>query len=329
MARIAALSIVYKGKDISKNIASSLISFTFVDNEQGKANEIELLLENKNGLWSSSHYPEKGSVVEIGLKLYDWYKLGEVISVNWGRFTIDELASSSAGIFSMKAISEKCAGAFFNEKRCRTFENVTFREICERILNENNMSLIYKAKKNIKYTKLYQLSSSDASFLLLQAYKSGTKGKVVDDKVIIYDISIKDTGIKLSPKNVKSYEFKSKTFGTYKACEVKYFNAATGEVVTYRAEDGKIKNDSVLIIDEHAENTEHAKNLAESELKRANEKEITASITLMGNPEIFTGCELEINNVGVFAGTYIVEKVTHSISNSQGYTTSFECYMKR
>ena len=49
----------------------------------------------------------------------------------------------------------------------------------------------------------------------------------------------------------------------------------------------------------------------------------------MGNPEIWTGCELEITGVGVFAGNYIVEKVTHSISNSQGYVTSFECYLQR
>lgn len=110
---------------------------------------------------------------------------------------------------------------------------------------------------------------------------------------------------------------------------MKYFNTETGEVVTYRAEDENIKNDSVLVIEEYAENTEQAKNLAEAELKKANDKEITGSITLMGNPEIFTGGELEIADVGVFAGKYIVEKVTHSISNSQGYTTSFDCYLKR
>lgn len=329
MARTAALNITYKGKDISKDISASLVSFTYTDNEQGKANEIELLLENKKGLWSSSHYPEKGSVVEIGLVLYDWYKMGEVIKVNWGRFTIDELSLASAGTFLMKAISEKCAGAFFTEKRSRTFENVAFKEICERILSENNMSLIFKAKKNIKYKKLYQLSSTDASFLLLQAYKAGTKAKIVDDKLIIYDISIKDTGIKLRPENVKSYEFKSKTFGTYKAAEVKYFNTETGEVVTYRAEDENIKNDSVLVIEEYAENTEQAKRIAESELKKANDKEITGSVALMGNPEIWTASEIDIDEVGVFSGTYIIEKVTHSISNSSGYTTSFDCYMKR
>lgn len=147
MARTAALNITYKGKDISKDISASLVSFTYTDNEQGKANEIELLLENKKGLWSSSHYPEKGSVVEIGLVLYDWYKLGEVINVNWGRFTIDELSLASAGTFLMKAISEKCAGAFFVEKRYRTFENISFKEMCEKIASENNMSLIYKLQK--------------------------------------------------------------------------------------------------------------------------------------------------------------------------------------
>lgn len=49
----------------------------------------------------------------------------------------------------------------------------------------------------------------------------------------------------------------------------------------------------------------------------------------MGNPEIWTASEIDIDEVGVFSGTYIIEKVTHSISNSSGYTTSFECYLKR
>ena len=329
MARIAALSIVYKGKDISKDISASLINFTYTDNEQGKADEIELLLENKKGLWSSSWYPEKGSVIEAGLKLYDWNKMGEIINVKWGRFTIDELTLSSAGTFSMKAISEKCAGAFSTEKKCRTFENITLKDMVTKIADENNMQLVYKAQKNTKYTKLYQLYYTDSSFIFMQADKAGHKCKISDDKIIIYDNSIKNTGIKLKPSNVSAYEFKAKTFGTYKAAEVKYFNVETGEVVTYRAEDTNIKNDSVLIIDEHAESSEEAKTIAEAELKKANDKEITGSVSLMGNPEIWTGCELEITGVGVFAGTYIVEKVTHSISNSSGYTTSFDCYMKR
>lgn len=327
--RTAEVSVIYNNKDISKDISASLINFTYTDNEQGKADEIELLLENKKGLWSGSWYPEKGSVIEAGLKLYDWNKMGEIINVKWGRFTIDELTLSSAGTFSMKAISEKCAGAFSTEKKCRTFENITLKDMVTKTADENNMQLVYKAKKNTKYTKLYQLYYTDSSFIFNQCEKAGSKCKISDDKIIIYDDSIKSTGIKLSPEKVKNYEFKSKTFGTYKAAEVKYFNAESGEVVTYRAEDTNIKNDSVLIIEEHAESSEDAKMVAESELKKANDKEITGSVSLMGNPEIWTGCELEINGIGVFAGNYIVEKVTHSISNSAGYTTSFECYLKR
>lgn len=329
MARTAALSVTYKGKDISKDISASLINFTYTDNEQGKADEIELLLENKKGLWSGSWYPEKGSVIETGLKLYDWNKMGEIINVKWGRFTIDELTLSSAGTFSMKAISEKCAGAFSTEKKCRTFENITLKDMVTKIADENNMQLVYKAQKNTKYTKLYQLYYTDSSFIFIQADKAGHKCKISDDKIIIYDNSIKNTGIKLKPSNVSAYEFKAKTFGTYKAAEVKYFNVESGEVVTYRAEDTNIKNDSVLIIEEHAESSEEAKSIAESELKKANNKEITGSVSLMGNPEIWTASEIDIADVGVFSGTYIIEKVTHSISNSQGYTTSFDCYLKR
>lgn len=327
--RTSSLNVIYKGKDISKDISKSLISFTYVDNEQGKVDEIELILENKNSLWSTSWYPEKGSIIEAGLKLNNWNKAGETISVKWGKFIIDELTYSSNGTFSIKTVSEKCAGSFFTEKKCRTFENISLKEVCEKIVKENNMQLIFKSSKNIKYTKLYQLYYTDSSFIFIQSDKAGNKCKISNDKVIIYDSSIKNINIKLKPCDVASYEFKSKTFGTYKASEVKYFNSETGEVVIYRAEDDTIKNDSVLIIEEHAETSEEAKNIAESRLKKANEKEITGSISLMGNPEIFTGCEIEVADVGVFSGTYVVEKVTHNINNSQGYTTSFEVYMKR
>ena len=327
--RTAEVSVIYNNKDLSKDISASLINFTYTDNEQGKADEIELLLENKKGLWSGSWYPEKGSVIEAGLKLYDWNKMGEIINVKWGRFTIDELTISSAGTFSMKAISEKCAGAFSTEKKCRTFENITLKDMVTKIADENNMQLVYKAQKNTKYTKLYQLYYTDSSFIFTQCDKAGHKCKISDDKIIVYDNSIKETGITLKPSNVSTYEFKAKTFGTYKAAEVKYFNVESGKVVTYRAEDTNIKNDSVLIIEEHAESSEEAKSIAESELKKANDKEITGSVSLMGNPEIWTASEIDIADVGVFSGTYIIEKVTHSISNSAGYVMSFECYLKR
>lgn len=329
MARSSSLNITYKGKDISKDISTSLLSFTYSDNEHGKADEIELVLENKKGLWVDTYYPEKGSIIEVGLVLYDWYKIGEVITVHWGRFTIDELNLRSTSTFSMKAISEKCVGAFYTEKRCRTFENISLKEMCEKIAAANNLKLIYKAQKNMRYKKCYQLYYTDASFIYMQVDKIGSKSKIANDKIIIYDSSIKDIGIQLYPENMRNYEFNSKTFNTYKACEVRYFNIDTGNVVVYRAEDANIKNDSVLVIDEYAESSEDAKNIAESELKKANNKEITGSISLMGNPEIFTGCEFEIIGVGVFSGKYIVEKVTHSISNSQGYITSLECYLKR
>ena len=149
MARISNLNITYKGKDISKDISASLINFTYTDNEQGKADEIELLLENKKGLWSGSWYPEKGSVIEAGLKLYDWNKMGEIINVKWGRFTIDELTLSSAGTFLMKAISEKCAGAFSTEKKCRTFENITLKDMVTKIADENNICSLYIKPRKI------------------------------------------------------------------------------------------------------------------------------------------------------------------------------------
>lgn len=327
--RYLELNFTYKNKDISKDISKSMLNFTYTDNEQGKADEIEILLENKNKLWSSSWYPNKGSIVQAGVTLYNWSKNGSNTKVNWGKFIIDDLTMSSNGTFTIKAISEKSAGSFQTEKKCRTFENISLKEICQKIADENNMKLYYKPEKNIKYSKLYQLYYTDASFIFMQCDKAGYYCKISGDKIFIYDSSIKNSNITLKPSDLSSYEFNSKTFGTYNAAEVKYFNPDTGEVITYKAVDNNIKTDSVLIIDKHADSSESAKSIAESELKKANNKEITGSFSLMGNPELFTGTEINIADVGVFAGNYIIEKVTHSISQNQGYVSTVECYLKK
>lgn len=331
MTRCCEIDIKYNDAEISKNISKSIIDITYTDNEQGKADDLEIVVENRDNRWNTKFFPKKGSKIEVSLKLYNWYKAGEIINVRWGNFTIDELTYSSDATFKISCIAEKCAGSFVTEKKWRTWENIRLKDMCDTLAKENNMRLVYKPANNYKHKMLYQIGVTDSDFILAQCNREiGFKVKIADDKIVIFEDSIGDSGVKLSFKDLSSYMFNSKTFGVYKACEVKYFDAESGEVITYRKEDDAIKNnDSVLVVEQEALSSEEAKKIAAAKLIEANNKEITASISLMGNPNIWTGYEVELSDFGVFSGKYVIDKVTHTISGSQGYITNFDCYLKR
>ena len=81
----------------------------------------------------------------------------------------------------------------------------------------------------------------------------------------------------------------------------------------------------VLEINQKADNIGDAQKLAREKLRKANKKEITGNITLMGDLRFVGGSNVKISGFGAFDGEYVIEKATHSISGS--YTTKLDLSM--
>ena len=67
--------------DISRDVADRLIGFTYSDNKQGEADDIEITVQNRDGIWMRDWYPDKGARLTAGLTLEDWEKAGDDLSV--------------------------------------------------------------------------------------------------------------------------------------------------------------------------------------------------------------------------------------------------------
>ena len=104
---------------------------------------------------------------------------------------------------------------------------------------------------------------------------------------------------------------------TYRAAlEAGYGSTATGT----RAEiSGR-----VLRIQERAESLEQAEAKAMAKLTEANRLRVTGSLSLRGNPRVVAGTTLELTGMGRVSGRFLVQKSTHRISRSGGYTTEVE-----
>lgn len=79
-----------------------------------------------------------------------------------------------------------------------------------------------------------------------------------------------------------------------------------------------------LTLNRRVENASQAIALGKSELRKANSKEQTASLEIMGCPLLAAGQMLELTGFGDFSGKYFIKTATHKISGSGGYKTSLE-----
>ena len=81
----------------------------------------------------------------------------------------------------------------------------------------------------------------------------------------------------------------------------------------------------VLKINRRCSNLAEAENLAKASLRRKNSREITGSLTYVGNLYLRAGLTIGIRGFGVWDySTWVIEDVTHSWSVSSGLETSIE-----
>lgn len=83
-ARRASAVISYNGKDISADIAPYLKSLSYRDNLSGEADDLQIVLEDRAGLWQSSWLPEKGASLDVTLKFSQWASLIGEKHFRWG-----------------------------------------------------------------------------------------------------------------------------------------------------------------------------------------------------------------------------------------------------
>ena len=119
--RRVELQVTLEGKDITRDLAPYLISFSYEDNRSGEADSITLTLEDRDGLWRGDWCPKRNSKIEAAIALLDWEQTGDTKSLKCGTFEIDELEATQ-GTFTIKAVSAPVTAGGRREKETRTWE---------------------------------------------------------------------------------------------------------------------------------------------------------------------------------------------------------------
>lgn len=317
--------IVYNGTNITSDILPYVLSFNYTDKAAGETDELELTVEDTNGLWINEWYPVKGDKITARI-----FNLGKVLEC--GTFTVDEISASGGS--SGNTVSIKGVAAGINKKMrtktCYAHENKSLREIANTIGSKHGLKVIGEIA-NVRIGRVTQYRETDLNFLQRLANEYGYTFSVRDSEMTftnIFTIEDKKAALTITPQEMISWSLTDKTSKTFKAVRISYHNPKEKKVVSFQhTEDNdafkQAKNDD-MEMKVKAENQQQAEIKARAALYKANSKQQEGSVEMQGNVYALAGNNCELDGIGYFSGRYYIESSSHSVSKDGGYTTSLE-----
>lgn len=316
--------LLYKGFDISGEIAPHLIACTYTDKVHGEADEIEVEVQDKDGLWRGAWCPEHGDVVDLSIG----YEPGPLVPC--GAFEIDEPAAKMArggDAFTFRGLSAPVSKAL-RTKKTKAFETQSLKQIAQKIASEHGLTLV-GTPPEVSFERVTQRRERDLEFLSRMADHYGAYFSVRGKQLVF---AKRDELHERAPvftfragtDDYITADLKRASHKTYSKAKVSYFEGNQKKHISVEVEDGKVKNGDTLRLDERVENEGQARARATSELQKANLKQQTATIVLPGNPLVVAGQIVELDaGFGRWAGRYVVKSSRHHVTRG-GYTTNIE-----
>ncbi len=322
----ASLQITYDSYDISAAIAPFVVGFSYTDNSGGKADDLQITLEDRDGRWKSAWYPAKGA--KLTARIISEVD-GEMTALDCGVFEIDEIEPSGPPErITIKAASAAVSKSIRAEKKTVAWESITLREVAGTIAGNHGLTVYYEAEV-VDFTRIDQREESDLSFLSRVCEENGLNLKVADEKLIIF--SGKDFEAKAASFTIyrlsrsrKTYRFTDKAHDIYRACEVSYQDPAAkaDQAYTFTPENGPTVGE-VLKVNRRVESLAAAQRVAKSELRRKNKNEVKGSLTLIGHTGMVAGLNITAKDFGQYDGKYFIDTAVHAYDRSSaGYTVA-------
>lgn len=338
LARRTKAEITFAGVNITKDIQPYLLSLTYTDNEDGEADDLQLTLQDRDGLWLESWLAEAvekaaSGQLKIGAALLaeNWQSNGQDKLLDCGTFELDSVtAQSPPAVVTIKATALPFSAEIRQTLHTRAWENYTLSGIAQELAIKAGLQCMYDAAADPFYNRAEQVQESDIAFLQRLCRKAGLSLKATGIMLVLFEQQAYEQKpgvftLKRGAGAYTKYKLNSGSAGTqYGSCRVSYVDPATGKCIEgiFKAAD-KSGSSQQLEISAKCANAAEAVQLAKKYLRRHNKFARTASFDLPGNVELAAGLNVELANFGGWSGKYIISQARHSLSGS-GYTTQID-----
>lgn len=328
LGRRAGLMVVYEQDDITADLAHYLLNFTYTDHANGKADDLQIVLEDRAGIWKRDWFPEKGASLRSSIMIQNWEKNQQINFLPLGIFEVDEIEPGGPPeVVTLKALSVPESVSLRGEEKNKAWEQTRLSAIARDIATGAGMELFYDSPDDPEYDRIEQTEQSDLSCLQKLCEDAGLSLKVAGTQIVIFDDSTYEEmepvrRIIRGQSPVLSYSGRSQTRNVYSACRVEYKGGKKAADIRYTySPPNAPKTGKTLVVNERVNSIAEAERLAKKRLRQKNREEITFNLTMVGDIALVAGVTIEIEGWGVFDGKYFINQATHG---GPGYTVSLE-----
>lgn len=310
------------GVDISPLMASRLMSLSIKDNRGLVVDSVDIELDDSDGMLS---IPPKGATIQVWL---GWSNTG---LFDKGKYKVDSTSHRGApDVLSISAMANDVSEGL-KQKRERSWNNHTIREIFEKVGVEYELKVIVHEKFASKKIRYIAQNESDANLITRIADEQDAIATIKNGHLILLPRGASQTVSGMSLPRVlltrnrgDQHNYTNGT-GTDNITGVKAYYYAEGKSKKLHVIAGDNEDNLKEIRYVHRDKTtaELAANAEYNRCKRTAQK-LTYSLAL-GDPTLipeqefeFTGLKPEIEDI-IWLGT----NVTHTLNDS-GFTTSVE-----
>ena len=332
-ARRVALSVLFQGNNISKDLNNYLISCSYTDNSKDNADDLNITIDDREGQWlkwlqADTLLNVKGAEIACVIVYKNYNDTGKEKVLDCGTFEVDTVnIDGPPQKLTFKASAIAAKNKIRVEKKTKAWEGYSLKGIAAEIAANAGMVLMYESGYVPSYVRQVQDNISDILFLKTLCNNAGISIKITSKTIVLYDQAEYEQKaavyeIDRTKGGFISYSFSTSTNDTsYEKCHVTYTDPKTKKVIeaTYTAPNAKEDGQTLEIKDVKVSSKEEALKVAEKRLRQKNKGEYEASLSLPGNPDLVAGVNITLKGFGPFDGKYIINKATHSITG--GYKT--------
>ncbi len=350
--------VVIDGTDITNKIKPRLMSLTLTDNRGFDADQVELQLDDSDGLLTM---PRRGASLRV------WLGWKGSPLIDKGSFTVDEL--EHAGAPDTLTITGRSVDfrESLNVKKERSFHGKKLSDIIDTIAKNNGLfSVLSTSLKDEVIDHIDQTNESDAAFLVRLAKQFDTIPTVKDGRLLFVraGLALTATGKAMPPVVIKrssgdQHRFSVADRDAYTGVVAYWHDKKASEKKAVKLKRRKRKKTTTITTATTTDTTTPAAVVKENELLIGSDENVkhlryiystqkyaeraakTAwqrlqrgvaefSITLAtGRPELIT--ELPVTVKGfkqqIDEGSWLLTKVIHNV-NDNGYTNQLELEVK-
>ena len=198
LSRRTKVEISFAGVNITKSIQPYLLSLSYTDNEEGEADDLQLTLQDRDGLWLEKWLAEAVETAAAGqLKMQavlvpeNWQGGGQDRLLDCGTFELDSVtAQAPPATVTIKGNSLPYSARIRQTLRSKAWEAYSLSGIAGQLAAENGLGLMYEAADDPFYSRIEQVQTSDIAFLTKLCQNAGISLKATGQLLVLFDQSV-------------------------------------------------------------------------------------------------------------------------------------------